>query len=85
MIINNAIEMSDGTVLKYLRDINIKLMILLERVEKLETRFETLGSSVREAFEQVREIVGVLALEQRGVRVDLAEARGVIEAETWFS
>ena len=89
---NKAIAMSDLAVLKYLRDINAKVTSLLEKVANLEKRVDKIGEGCREAFGSTKEVISSLhavtrelALQQKGVREDLAEYGGVIEADSWWS
>ena len=67
---------SEGTVLKYLLEINRSCTILVERITALERDVFALGVSCQKAFHQVRVVVDALASEQRGTREDLSEVAG---------
>ena len=84
--------MSDETVLKYLRDINDKVMTLALKLDSLEGRVEKLGVGCSEAFKSTKDVIGslkdvteALAVQQKGTREDLAEYGGTIEADSWWS
>ena len=74
-----TMPMSDGPVLKYLRELTHKIQALTDRVATLVAKVQTIG----EQNFQIREVIRILAAETSDVRDDLSEYGGTLQEASW--
>jgi hypothetical protein len=72
-----------ATLLKYVKNITIKLINIDTKLTELETRMVTLGVANSNAFGMCKETIVALARNQESVYDELMDASGKLQACSW--